>query len=279
MSIRALDVDLEWDDTGIVPDLICPDTAFIFSRMTDATISAVGTDSKLTVLDVGCGCAIDALELARYSGRVIGLDPSGVMLGKAKGYVADAAVEIPLIQAIGEKLPLKSGSIDRIVCKGALDHFPDPSGTLEEMFRVLKPHGEVVISIANYESLSCRLGRLLYGVLRLFGGGSSGGRMMWEIPPDHMHKFDYGFLRQLVSSRFRIRKVTGVSLLWGIPYWGLLLSKLPGRLSSAILSVLDKFASKCPAISDVIIIRLSRSGNGSAPSRIAAHKEYGHPFP
>ena len=253
MKDRAVKVDLEWDDTGIVPEVVSADTEFVFIRMTEATLRAAAVERGV-VLDIGCGLARDTVELAVPGAQVIGLEPSMAMIDKARAYMANGAGGVALIQSIGEELPFRMGSVDCVICKGALDHFYDPSKTLEEISRVLKPGGKAVISIANFDSLSCRLSRVFHKATRLFFRGSNRDRMMWQIPPDHTYKFDYTFLKKLVAGHLRIEKATGVSLLWGLPLWGLLLSGLPRMVSWAILSVLDKLASRWPTASDVIIV-------------------------
>ncbi len=242
-------VDTKWDDSDVVPDVICPDTAYVFDRMTQATHDAVDAKHGMLILDVGCGIGADAGELARLGAIVIGLDPSEMMLDRARD-----TQSIALVQGIGEHLPFRSGLFDRIVCKGALDHFLNPLTTLKEMARLLESNGRLVISIANYDSLSCKLGRALHKVLSLFDWGG-GKRMMWQIPPDHVYKFDHAFLKALLNKAVRIEKMAGASLLWGLPYWGLLLSKLPRKLSWSALRVLDRLASRLPALSDVMVVR------------------------
>ena len=249
MSEKQPKIDTKWDDSDVVPDVMCPDTAFVFDRMTQATHEAVDAAPGMLVLDVGCGIGADAGKLAESGAIVVGLDPSEVMLGRARDMQS-----IALVQGIGEHLPFKSGLFDRVVCKGALDHFLNPLATLKEMSRLLKTDGRLIISIANYDSLSCKLGRALHKVLKLFGWGG-GKRMMWQIPPDHVYRFDYAFLKALLNKVMRMEKTVGISLLWGLPYWGLLLSKLPRVLSWSTLSVLDRLVSRLPSQSDVIVVR------------------------
>jgi SAM-dependent methyltransferase len=243
-------IDTKWDDSDVVPDVMCPDTAYVFDRMTQATHDAVDVAPGMLVLDVGCGIGADAGRLAESGAIVIALDPSEVMLGRARDVKS-----ISPVQGIGEHLPFRSGLFDRIVCKGALDHFINPLTTLKEMALLLKSNGRLIISIANYDSLSCKLGRALHKVLGLFGWGRDVGRMMWQIPPDHVYRFDHVFLKALLKQVVRTEKTGGVSLLWGLPYWGLLLSKIPRKLSWSILTVLDSLAHRLPALSDVIVVR------------------------
>jgi SAM-dependent methyltransferase len=250
MSEKQPKIDTKWDDSDVVPDVMCPDTTYVFDRMTRATHDAVDAALGMLVLDVGCGIGADAGRLAESGTIVIALDPSEVMLDRARDVKS-----ISPVQGIGEHLPFKSGLFDRIVCKGALDHFLNPLVTLKEMARLLKSNGRLIISIANYDSLSCKLGRAFHKVLRLFGWGRDVGRMMWQIPPDHVYRFDHVFLKALLNKVVRIEETVGFSLLWGLPYWGLLLSKLPRRLSWSALVVLDRLASRLPSQSDVIVVR------------------------
>jgi ubiquinone/menaquinone biosynthesis C-methylase UbiE len=255
MNVKRLKVDVHWDDRDVVPDVICPDTAHVFNRMTQATIDVVDAKCGMLVLDVGCGIGADAGEIAKSGAAVIGLDPSKLMLSRA-GNVRS----VMFIQGAGEHLPFKTSLFDRIFCKGALDHFINPLVTLKEISRLLKPDGHLIVSIANYDSLSCKLGKALHKVLKLFGCRYNRARMMWQIPPDHVYKFDYNFLKALLNEVMHVEKMFGVSLLWGLPYWGLLLSKLPHRLSWSALEVLDKLASRLFVLSDVIVVRCCKSG-------------------
>lgn len=247
-------VDLEWGDEGVIPEKIYPDTQFIFTRMGEVTCGMVAPSEGEWVLDIGCGRAVDALELAKRGGKAIGLDPSGRMIRDAKSYIGHG--DVGLVRGIGEALPFKRHSLDKIMCKGALDHFADPQRMTEEMSQVLKPEGAAIIAIANFESLSCRVGRALYPITRRFNRERD-ERPPWEPPPDHTYRFDYPLLRGLVEQQFKVGKTIGVSLLWTAPYWGKLLSILPPQVSAIILALLDRIARRFPSLSDVIIIKLT----------------------
>ena len=120
---------------------------------------------------------------------------------------------------------------------------------------MLKPGGEMIISIANFDSLGFRLGRRLYPVTKLLSPSLDKERKPWEPPSDHAYKFDYPFLSSLVKQRFEIKKTKGISLLFGLPLWGSFLSKLPHRVSYAILKLLDKLARPFPTLADVILMK------------------------
>lgn len=247
-------VDLEWGDEGVVPEKTYPDTDFIFTRMGQVAWGMVAPLKGERVLDVGCGRAADALELAKRGGKAIGLDPSGKMIREAKSCISNS--EVDLVRGIGEALPFKRHSLDKIICKGALDHFVDPSKTMEEMAHVLKPKGRAIIAIANFESLSCRLGRAWYPIAKRLKRATD-ERPPWEPPPDHTYRFDYPVLRQLVEHHFDVEETVGVSILWTAPYWGKVLSIVPQGVSTTILALLDWIARRFPSLSDVIIVKLT----------------------
>ena len=249
-----LKVDLNWDDEEVVTGVHYLDTIFLFDRMTQGTQSMVAPQKGEWILDIGCGKAVDALQLAESGGKVMGLDPSERMLKEARNYLAGYGSEVALVRGIGEALPFKKHSLDKVVCKGALDHFPDPQRSIEEMSHVLKPEGEAVIAIANFESLSCRIGRAWHSIIKKFIKGDF-PRTPWELPLDHTYKFDYPIIINLVERHFEVKKILPISLLWTAPYWGKIISMPPRRISQTILVFLDKIAHRVPSLSDVIIIK------------------------
>jgi len=250
-------VDLDWNDDGVVPPKVTPDLVFLFDRMIEATIEKVVPIKGDKVLDVGCGRAVDAIKISKKGCYTVGIEPSKTMLGHSKKCVADSDAYVFLAQGIGEKLPFKTESFDWVVCKGALDHFPDPYKAVEEMSRVLKPGGKVVISIANFESLGHRLGRRVHYMTRFLPRKEPDKRQAWETPPDHTLRFDYPLVRQVVGTHLDILEATGICLLWGAPLWDRITSIMPEKMSFFVMGVLDKLARHIPSLSDVVLIECS----------------------
>jgi len=252
---NAKKIDLEWNDDDVVPAVVYPNLEFLFQQMLHLTLEEVAASHGELILDVGCGRAIDGARLWEKGAKVIGLEPSQVMIVRAKEYLSESNAQVALAQGIGENLPFKSHSFDKVMCKGALDHFLSPSETMEEIARVLKPRGEMIISIANFDSLGFRLGKKLYPVTKFLSPSLAEERKPWELPPDHKYKFDYPFLNSLVKHHFEIKKTKGISLFFGLPLWGSFLSKLPHSVSYALLKTLDKLARPFPSLADVILMK------------------------
>jgi ubiquinone/menaquinone biosynthesis C-methylase UbiE len=248
-------IDLEWNDDDVVPPVVYPNLEFLFQQMVHLTLEEVNPGPGELILDVGCGKAIDGARLLEKGAKVIGLEPSRVMIARAKEFLSESNSQIVLAQGIGEDLPFKSHSFGKVMCKGALDHFFSPSKTMEEIARVLEPGGEMIISIANFDSLGFRLGKKLYPVTKLLSPSLDKERKPWEPPPDHTYKFDFAFLTSLVKQRFEIRKAKGISLLFGLPLWGSFLSKFPHRVSFTILKLLDRLARPFPSLADIILMK------------------------
>ncbi len=248
-------IDLEWNDDDVVPAVVYPNLDFLFQQMLHLTLEEVAPGHGELILDVGCGRAVDGARLWEKGAQVIGLEPSRVMIARAKEHLSRSNARVALAQGIGENLPFKPHSFDKVMCKGALDHFLSPSKTMEEIASVLKPDGEMIISIANFNSLGFRLGKKLYPLTKFLAPSLAKERKPWELPPDHKYKFDYPFLSSLVKQHFEIRKAKGISLFFGLPLWGSFLSRLPHSVSYALLKILDRLARPFPSLADVILMK------------------------
>jgi ubiquinone/menaquinone biosynthesis C-methylase UbiE len=236
------------------------DTQFVFSHMTRRTLQAVSARRGERILDVGCGRGLDLASQKESGAELWGFDGSLVMIHRAKETFASNGMRKRLSCGSAENLPFRDSTFDKVYCKGAIDHFYDPSRAIREMTRVLRPGGLLVISVANFNSLSCRVGRLVNALYMALSGRELPGPHIWEIPEDHTHRFHREFLLGLLPEGIELELERGVSLLWGFPKWGSLLGRLPTGLSKAILKMLDRVASRLPALADIIIIRARRTG-------------------
>lgn len=255
--------DLDWQDDHVVPKFMFPDLEFFFERLSEATFDAVSPRPGERVLDVGCGRANDAMDLARRGGNCLGLEPSETMIYHAKRDIARDGTGVALLRGIGEDMPLKSHSVDKVVCKGALDHFPTPERAIMEMARVVKPGGAVIITVANLDALGFRLGRTFFVRFRkLLGREESIYEKIWQTPFDHTYRFDYKTLNRMVKQHMHVDESIGVSLFFASPWWGAMLSKLPRPVWRTILRMLDAIARHVPSLSDGVVLKCSLRSSG-----------------
>jgi SAM-dependent methyltransferase len=96
------------------------------------------------VADLGCGTGQVAAALSPHVGKVIGVDRSAAML-KAAGKRTAALGNVELRRGSLEALPIEEGACDAALLILALTYVPEPSASLAEMARVLKPGGRTVV--------------------------------------------------------------------------------------------------------------------------------------
>jgi ubiquinone/menaquinone biosynthesis C-methylase UbiE len=112
-------------------------------------IKSAASGNPERILDVGGGTGLIASCVAGNGKRVVVLDPSQEMLSRIK----DKRVEA--IKGFAQEMPFLNNSFDLVLCVNALHHFPNDferkdaqksmSYAIEEMLRVLKPTGTMVI--------------------------------------------------------------------------------------------------------------------------------------
>jgi len=117
------------------------------------------------VLDVGCGTGYttEAVLKKLKLGEVIGIDLTPQQLRKAARKLKPERVRLSLSRGDSENLPFKDETFDAIVSVGALEYFPNPKKALQEMARVVKPRGKVVVGGPEFEWFrKITLDRMLY---------------------------------------------------------------------------------------------------------------------
>ena len=122
-----------------------------------ATYCGVGNPFSLgpikngeTVLDVGCGAGADTFVAAKMvgaEGKVIGIDMTPEMLARARKNHQEISLQnVSFHKASAEDLPFRDESFDVVISNGVFNLIPDKARALKEAFRVLKPHGRMMIA-------------------------------------------------------------------------------------------------------------------------------------
>lgn len=228
-----------------------PDSQFIYKRVAEVMLEE-GRAASGRTLDVACGAGELITGIGRNGVEAWGMDPSPNMLGINRWLFPDT--NALLLRGIGESLPFLDATFDRVICQEALDHFLHPEAFMAEAARILKPDGRLVISLSNYESLSCRLGRLRRRVSQeLFRRPHPQSRPYWQPPPDHHHKGDMPFVQGLGNGKLELERCYGVSLMWLTYGWGRWLERLPAPLTERLLAAFDSIAYRTPALADIMV--------------------------
>jgi 2-polyprenyl-3-methyl-5-hydroxy-6-metoxy-1,4-benzoquinol methylase len=112
------------------------------------------------VLDVGCGRGVLDEEIAARGNRVVGIDnipPSQVSKALDRYIVTD-------LQKDGldpDSEQLAGRQFDKILLLDVIEHLPDPAAILRACQKLLRPGGQLIVSVPNVANISVRLMLLL----------------------------------------------------------------------------------------------------------------------
>lgn len=121
-----------------------------------------GTALRGETLEVAIGTG---LNLPYYTAAVtdaVGIDLSPGMLSRARERAGDLSVAISLVSGDADRLPFADASFDTVAISLALCTVPEPAVALQEMARVCRPDGRIVL----LEHVRSPVG-LVYGAERL----------------------------------------------------------------------------------------------------------------
>ena len=121
-----------------------------------ATVDALDPPPGGAVLEVGFGPghALEMLARSRPLGLVAGVDHSELMVATARrrlnGGRGDAALDLRVGEA-GD-LPFPDERFDAVFAVNSYHHWPDRPAALAEMTGVLKPGGDLLLSIRDFRA-------------------------------------------------------------------------------------------------------------------------------
>ncbi|MEM9456242.1 MAG: methyltransferase domain-containing protein [Myxococcota bacterium] len=171
------------------------------------------------VLDVGCGPGIDTLALAQEvgpTGEVLGIDYDAQMIARANQRAQEAGVQswVCHLQLDATALPFDDNSFHSCRSDRVFQHLSDPERALDEMIRVTRPGGWIVLAdpdqgTASIDTPHVEIERTLMRLRaeQMFNNGFAGRQhhgalvrrgleeISMELYP--LVNTDYGLLRQL----------------------------------------------------------------------------------
>jgi len=118
------------------------------------------------VLEVGCGMGTDLLQFARAGAEITGIDRSTTALDLARKRLELYKVKGEVREADAETLPFSDSSFDLVYSWGVIHHTPNTEKAVEEIYRVLKPAGRILIMIYHKYSWAVLHILMKYGVLK-----------------------------------------------------------------------------------------------------------------
>lgn len=125
--------------------LYSPFKIYEFKIMT----SQIDNNNEATVLDLGCGDGTQAILNADKFRNIIGLDPNegSVKLAKDKLLFKGKDGGVQFFAKTVEAMRFASSFFDGVVSYCVFEHIPNYEEVLNELYRILKPSGWLLLSI------------------------------------------------------------------------------------------------------------------------------------
>ena len=133
----------QWWDAHAVPRLIrCACGAPAITHLREQVVPLAGG----AVFELGCGGGLNQRFYGAGVTSFAGLDPSAKGLDFAREAAVQRGWPADLRQGLGEEVPFAAASFDSVVCTFTLCSVADPARVLAELYRVLKPGGQLLFA-------------------------------------------------------------------------------------------------------------------------------------
>lgn len=125
------------------------------SGVTDWGLSHVRIEEQFTVLDVGCGGGrtIEKMAAVASRGMVYGVDyaKGSVAASRSKNAKLIQAGRVEIKQGSVSELPFSNSKFDLVTAVETQYYWPDLVHDMQEVLRVLKPGGTLVVILESYK--------------------------------------------------------------------------------------------------------------------------------
>ena len=123
-----------------------PSAMRVIASVGELVVERAGVSGDDVVLDVACGAGNATIPAAKTGARTTGLDITPELLEAGKKAAAEAGVEIEWIVGDAQDLPFDDATFDVVTSVFGCMFAPDHRKTAEELVRVLKPGGRMVVA-------------------------------------------------------------------------------------------------------------------------------------
>ncbi len=193
------------------------------------------------IVDVGCGDGSATRLMRRLGHTVVGIDWSIMALRHAQR--EDLLLVRGAIDAPG--LPLGTGGVDVVILSEVIEHLVDTDSAIDEIHRVLRPGGRLLLSTPNLAAWYNR-GLLAVGVQPVFSEVSLRG--VYGRPGSqvagHLRMFTRRALTEFLTARgFACERVDGA----------------PWNDVPLVLRPLDRLLCRWPSAASILLVQARRA--------------------
>jgi len=161
------------------------------------------TDEKI-ILELGCGIGGSASLISECK-EFIGTDLSESAIAQANLAYKDRQ-NFRFMAMDATNLTFEDNKFDIVIAREVIEHLLNPGDCIKEVFRVLKPNGQFIVTSPNRDSLHLRVNRML-------------GHSDFKCSFDHIQEFTFQEAAEMLKEEgFEIKKTAGAFLM---PYWGI----------------------------------------------------------
>lgn len=121
----------------------------------ESEINALGDVAGKDVIELGCGTAYFGAWLAKRGARVTGVDITPAQLETARRTREEFGLDLELIEASAEDVPLPDESFDLAVSEYGASIWCDPERWIAEAARLLRPGGRLAFLCNSPLSILC----------------------------------------------------------------------------------------------------------------------------
>jgi SAM-dependent methyltransferase len=234
----------------------CPDGTVRLDHRVRLAVELVPPRRGGRLADLGAGDGFVTAQLTAAAGAVIGVAVD-VGFPEPLAPVRDGAAVSRVAATVPGPLPFRSGVFDVVVSLECIEHLLDPDALLEEVKRLLRPGGCVVLSTPRLDALlvviSLLLGEQPPGV-EASSRRRYGNRFGEQRPSGHVHLFTRRALREALAAHgFRVEAYREAR--FSSSWWqAVRSSRRPGRREWIVRAVLGAY-DLIPFKKDVMVVR------------------------
>ncbi len=131
----------------LIKAALCGEPSYVWragqQRRLEMIVRAAGARVGGRILENGCGVGMYLERLQTLGGRAFGLEFDFDRAAQARRRAT------AVVNAAGENLPYPAGTFDLVLSHEVLEHVQDDRRSLEEIVRVLKPGGRLILFVPN----------------------------------------------------------------------------------------------------------------------------------